>query len=53
MWVRLGDKLVEAEMHDNTFKIKSKIKRVKRPDGTVNVVVQVPCLQISGNKKGE
>ena len=49
MKARIGDKLVEIE----NGVINATAEEIKRPDGRIDVVISVPCLQIIGkNKKG-
>jgi len=48
MKIKIGDKLVEC---DNNFMIKAKAEEIHHPDGRVDVVVHVPCLNIAGNNK--
>lgn len=59
MKVRIGDKLVESE--DFTIidgkvvpVIKATSEEIRHPDGRVDVVVHVPCLQILNElRKGQ
>ena len=44
---RIGDKLVEVE--DGV--IKATAKKIHHPDGRVDVIVNVPCLQIVGETR--
>lgn len=49
MKVQIGDKLVEVE----NGVIKATAETIHHPDGRVDVIVHVPCLQIAGkNEKG-
>ncbi len=49
MKVRIGDKLVEVQ--DGV--IKATAEEIRYPDGRIDVVVHVPCLQITAkNEKG-
>ncbi len=48
MKVRIGDKLVEVE----NGVIKATSEEIRHPDGRVDVIIHVQCLQIVGNKKG-
>lgn len=43
MKVKIGDKLVEVE----NGVIKATAEEIRHPDGRVDVVVRVPCLQIA------
>ena len=47
MRIRIGDKLVEA---DASGKIKATTEEIKRPDGSKDVVIHVPCLTIAAKK---
>lgn len=48
MKIRIGDKLVEAEVGENGVPVvKCQCKTIKHPDGRQDVVVSVPCLQIA------
>ena len=53
MKIRLGNKVVEAEMRNGIPTVKAEVKRTVRPDGTVDVVVEVPCMTILGGTDGE
>jgi len=46
MKVRIGDKMVEVE----NGVIKATAEEIPRPDGGVDVIVHVPCLQIQAKK---
>lgn len=46
---RIGDKLVEV---DASGKIKATVEEIRHPDGRIDVVVHVPCLQIAAKKVG-
>ncbi|KKM88444.1 hypothetical protein LCGC14_1258620 [marine sediment metagenome] len=49
MKVRIGDKLVEVQ--DGV--IKATAEEIRHPDGRIDVIVHVPCLQITAkNEKG-
>lgn len=47
MKMRIGDKLVEVE--DDV--IKAEVEEIRHPDGRVDVIVRVPCLQIQAKKE--
>ncbi len=47
MKVRIGDKMVEME----NGVIKATAEEIIGPDGRVDVVVSVPCLQIVGESQ--
>ena len=50
MKVKIGDKLVKVE--DGV--IKATAEEIHHPDGRVDVIIHVPCLQIKAEtKKGE
>lgn len=48
MKARIGDKLVEVE----NGVIKATAEEIRHPDGRVDVVVKIPCLQIQAKKEG-
>jgi hypothetical protein len=51
---RIGNKLVEVDTSSGKPVIKATAKEIRHPDGRVDVIIEVPCLQIAGNiKKGE
>ena len=47
MKVRIGDKIVEVE----NGVIKATAEEIPGPDGRVDVIVLVPCLQIVGESQ--
>ena len=47
MKVKIGDKLVEV----NDGVIKAMAEEMRHPDGRVDVIVKVPCLQIKAERK--
>lgn len=47
MKVQIGDKIVEA---DSSGVVEAKVERVEHPDGRVDVIIHVPCLQIAAKK---
>ncbi len=47
MKIRIGDKLVEA---DASGIIKATAEEIRHPDGHIDVVIHVPCLQIAAKK---
>ncbi len=47
MKVKIGDKLVEV----NDGVIKATAEEIRHPDGRVDVIVHVPCLQIKAERK--
>lgn len=52
MQIRMGDKIVEAELNEQGIPvIKATTKEIRHPDGRVDVVVEVPCLQIQGGNQ--
>ena len=48
MKVRIGDKVVDVE--DGI--IKATAEEIRHPDGRIDVIVHVPCLQITAKKEG-
>lgn len=49
MKVQIGDKMVDVE--DGV--IKATVEEIRHPDGRIDVIIHVPCLQIiAKNKKG-
>ena len=49
MKVKIGDKMVEVE----NDVIKATAEEIHHPDGRIDVIVHIPCLQIMAkNKKG-
>jgi len=51
MYVQVGNKLVEVDRIENGVPvIKSRTEVIKKPDGTQDVVVHVPCLKINSAK---
>ena len=46
MKIRIGNKLVDVE----NGKIKATAEEIRHPDGHVDVVVSIPCLQIQAKK---
>ena len=51
MKMRIGDKVVEVDNSSGVPTIKATTEEIIRPDGRVDVIVHVPCLQIAGNIK--
>lgn len=48
--MKIGNKIVEV---DASGKIKATAEEIRHPDGRVDIVIKVPCLQIaSKTKKG-
>ncbi len=47
MKTRIGDKIVEIK--DGV--IKATAEEIRHPDGRIDVIVHVPCLQIKAEKK--
>lgn len=53
MKVKIGDKLVEADTSMGVPVIKATSEEVRHPDGRVDIIIKVPCLEIAGEiKKG-
>jgi len=51
MYVQVRNKLVEVDRIENGVPvIKSRTEVIKKPDGTQDVVVHVPCLKINSAK---
>ncbi len=48
MKVRIGNKLIEVKKGV----IKATSEEIRHPDGRVDVIVSVPCLQIQAKKEG-
>ena len=52
MKLRIGDKVVEVDHLENGVPvIKAKAEEIKRPDGRIDVVVQVPCMKLASAPK--
>lgn len=47
MKVKIGDKIVET---DSSGVVKARAERVEHPDGRVDIIIHVPCLQIAAEK---
>jgi hypothetical protein len=47
MKIRIGDKIVEA---DDSGVIKATAEEIRHPDGRVDIIMRVPCLQIKAKK---
>ena len=47
MKVQIGDKIVEA---DSSGVVKATSERVEHPDGRIDIIVHIPCLQIAAEK---
>lgn len=47
MKVQIGDKIVEA---DSSGVVKATAERIEHPDGRIDVIIHVPCLQIAAKK---
>lgn len=53
MKMKIKDKLVEVDTSSGVPVIKAIAEEIRHPDGRVDVVIKVPCLQIAGKvKKG-
>ena len=50
MQIRIGDKMVDVEMRDGVPVIKATSERILNTDGSVDVVIKVPCLQIQSKE---
>ena len=53
MKIRIGDKVVEADMVNGVPTVKATVEQIKREDGTVHVIVNVPCLKLAGGLDGK
>jgi len=52
MLLRIGDKLVKAARDEKGIPvIKARTETIKKPDGTQEVIVHVPCLKIQAKKE--
>lgn len=51
MKIKIGDKLVEADISSGVPVIKATAEEIHHPDGRVDVVIKVPCLQIASDIK--
>lgn len=49
MKVKIGDKLIEVE--DGV--IKATAEEIHHPDGRIDVIIHVSCLQIKAEKEGK
>ena len=53
MKARINDKIVEVDTSSGIPIIKATAEEIRHPDGRVDVVIHVPCLQIASDiKKG-
>jgi hypothetical protein len=50
MQLRIGDKLVEIEMRNGVPTVQATSEEIRHPDGRVDVIVHVPCLQIQAKE---
>ena len=53
MKIRIGDRLVEAEIKDGIPVIKAWAEEIKNPDGSQDVIIHVNSLKIQGGNNGE
>ena len=53
MKIRIGNRIVDAELKDGVPTIKADVEQVQRPDGTIDVIVKVPCMELSGGTDGQ
>ena len=51
MQMKFGDKVVEVDMKDGIPQIKAQCRQIKYPDGRIDVVCEVPCLQVQSERK--
>lgn len=49
MTIRIGGKLVQVDRIENGIPvIRATAEEIRRPDGTQDVIVHVPCLNLGG-----
>jgi len=49
--IRIGGRLVEVDRFENGIPvIKARAEEIKQSDGSQNVIVHVPCLNIAGKE---
>lgn len=54
MQIKIGGKVVEADNSSGVPVIKATAEEIRHPDGRVDVIVHVPCLQIKAEtQKGD
>lgn len=51
MQIKIGDKIVDIELKDGVPTIKAEVEEIHHPDGRIDVVVKVPCLQLNSKKE--
>jgi hypothetical protein len=51
MQMQIGDKMVEVDMSSGVPVIHATAEEIKRPDGGQDVIVKVPCLNITAKKE--
>lgn len=49
--MKIGDKVVDVDYSSGVPVIKAVPERIEHPDGRVDVIIHVPCLQIAGKAK--
>jgi hypothetical protein len=47
MRLKIGDKVVEVEMKNGIPTVQATAEEIHREDGTIDVIVHVPCIQLS------
>lgn len=50
MKVKIKDKLVDVDISSGVPTIKATAEEIRHPDGRVDVIIHVPCMQISAKK---
>jgi hypothetical protein len=52
MKIRIGGRLVEVDRIENGIPvIKAKAEEIKRPDGSQDVIIHVPCLTMAAKQE--
>ena len=49
--IRINDKLVEVDTSSGVPVIKATTEEIRHPDGRVDILIHIPCMQIAGNLK--
>lgn len=50
--IRIGGRLIEVDHFENGIPvIKAHAEEIKRPDGSQDVIVHVPCLSLESKRK--
>lgn len=53
MKIQIKGRLVEVDMVNGKPVIKAKSEQIRHPDGRVDVVVHVPCIELQGGANGK